>query len=88
MAGETRLLVVTVATNETDGFMRYIRSSKKYGYDVKVGIFGVKNGSIPKGKKKKPTSELCLRDVCFKADVATNAKCGRYSTLRVEQCYA
>ncbi|XP_022085486.1 procollagen-lysine,2-oxoglutarate 5-dioxygenase 2-like [Acanthaster planci] len=33
---ETKLLVVTVATNETDGFRRYMRSAKKYGYDVKV----------------------------------------------------
>ena len=32
-----RLLVVTVATNATDGFNRYMRSAKKNGLNVKVG---------------------------------------------------
>ena len=30
------LLVMTVATSETDGFKRFMASTKKYGLDVKV----------------------------------------------------
>ncbi len=35
-----RLLVVTVATNATDGFTRYMRSAKKNGLNVKVSSEG------------------------------------------------
>lgn len=31
------LLVVTVATEETDGFTRFTRSAKHFNYTVKVG---------------------------------------------------
>ena len=35
---------MTVATQETDGFKRFMRSAKKYGYSVKVIImFTFKN---------------------------------------------
>ena len=30
------LLVITVATDETDGFKQFLRSAKKYGIKVKV----------------------------------------------------
>lgn len=33
---ENGLLIVTVATDETDGFLRYVRSTKKYDLDLKV----------------------------------------------------
>lgn len=32
-----KLLVVTVATKETDGFRRFLRSAKHFNYTVKVG---------------------------------------------------
>lgn len=32
----TELLVLTVATEETDGFKRYMRSARVYGLNVKV----------------------------------------------------
>lgn len=32
-----KLLVVTVATKETDGFKRFLRSAKHFNYTVKVG---------------------------------------------------
>ena len=32
------LLAVSVATNETDGYKRYLRSLKKFNYDYKVRI--------------------------------------------------
>ncbi len=40
LAYET-FLVVSVATEETDGYLRFIRSLKKYSYDyeVKINIF-------------------------------------------------
>lgn len=31
------LLVVTVATKETDGFKRFLKSAKHFNYTVKVG---------------------------------------------------
>ncbi|KAL5013601.1 hypothetical protein ScPMuIL_007871 [Solemya velum] len=36
------LLIVTVATEETDGFRRFMRSAKKYDLDVEVHGLGVK----------------------------------------------
>ncbi|XP_064641909.1 procollagen-lysine,2-oxoglutarate 5-dioxygenase 1-like isoform X4 [Lineus longissimus] len=33
---EDGLLVITVATEESDGFKRFMRSAQKYGYDVEV----------------------------------------------------
>ena len=33
---DLKLVVVTVATKETDGFRRFMRSSKIYNIDVKV----------------------------------------------------
>ncbi|XP_037552800.1 procollagen-lysine,2-oxoglutarate 5-dioxygenase 2, partial [Nematolebias whitei] len=33
---EEKLLVVTVATKETDGFRRFLRSAKHFNYTVKV----------------------------------------------------
>jgi len=35
-----KLLVVTVATEETDGFKRFFRSAKHLNYTVKVGTSG------------------------------------------------
>lgn len=32
-----KLLVVTVATKESDGFRRFLRSAKHFNYTVKVG---------------------------------------------------
>lgn len=32
-----KLLVVTVATKETDGFRRFLRTAKHFNYTVKVG---------------------------------------------------
>lgn len=32
-----KLLVVTVATKDTDGFRRFLRSAKHFNYTVKVG---------------------------------------------------
>ncbi|XP_046571507.1 multifunctional procollagen lysine hydroxylase and glycosyltransferase LH3-like [Haliotis rubra] len=36
LAAEDDLMVVTVATDETDGFKRFLRSVKKYGFELKV----------------------------------------------------
>lgn len=36
-----QLLVVAVATKETDGFKRFLRSAKYFNYTVKVGKPGV-----------------------------------------------
>lgn len=33
-----RLRVVTIATSETDGYQRFIRSAKLFDLDVEVGI--------------------------------------------------
>ena len=36
-AGELRLKVVTIATDETDGYKRFLRSTQMFGIDVEVG---------------------------------------------------
>ena len=33
-----RLRVVTIATSETDGYQRFIRSAKLFDLDVEVGV--------------------------------------------------
>jgi len=33
------LLLVTIATDPTDGYVRFMRSAEKYGYNVRVSIF-------------------------------------------------
>lgn len=37
VADQLRLKVVTIATNETDGYKRFMRSAKLFGIDVEVG---------------------------------------------------
>lgn len=62
-----KLLVVTVATKETDGFRRFLRSAKHFNYTVKVGIpvarskflsccLAMKDSLSFLKKKKKPKS--------------------------------
>ena len=36
-ADNLRLKVVTIATNETDGYKRFMRSAKNFDLDVEVG---------------------------------------------------
>ena len=36
---ENKLVVVTVASNATDGYLRFLRSAEVYGYSVEVIIF-------------------------------------------------
>ena len=33
------LLLITIATDPTDGYVRFMRSAEKYGYNVRVIIF-------------------------------------------------
>lgn len=40
-SNQRQLLIVTVATNETDGYLRFMRSTKVYGLEVKVIGMGV-----------------------------------------------
>lgn len=35
---QLRLKVVTIATNETDGYKRFMRSAKLFGIDVEVSV--------------------------------------------------
>lgn len=41
-----KLIVVTVATKETDGFKRFLRSAKHFNYTVKVGHPMVKSVNL------------------------------------------
>ena len=34
------LLLVTIATEPTDGYVRFMRTAERYGYNVKVSLTG------------------------------------------------
>ena len=35
------LLLITIATDPTDGYVRFVRSAEKYGYNVRVSSYFV-----------------------------------------------
>lgn len=49
-----KLLVVTVATKETDGYRRFLRTAKHFNYTVKVRTSGAKFWTV--------YSMLCRRE--------------------------
>lgn len=69
-----KLLVVTVATKETDGFTRFMKSAKHFNYSVKVGTckLSVKGPSHAAGTLKLlfslPSFNLCFSFV-FKLQI-------------------